>query len=62
MSTHLIHRQEGYNLLTGSGLKIGAFHQRPPFQPIAPSNIATLILKKTLSNIFQSWISTRLSM
>ena len=27
MSTHLIHRQEGYNLLTGSGLEIGAFHQ-----------------------------------
>jgi len=27
MSTHLIHRQDGYNLLTGHGLEIGAFHQ-----------------------------------
>jgi hypothetical protein len=24
---HLIHRQDGYNLLTGHGLEIGAFHQ-----------------------------------
>ncbi|RKZ88834.1 MAG: hypothetical protein DRR19_12115 [Candidatus Parabeggiatoa sp. nov. 1] len=27
MSTHLSHRQDGYNLLTGHGLEIGAFHQ-----------------------------------
>jgi len=27
MSAHLNHRQAGYNLLTGHGLEIGAFHQ-----------------------------------
>ena len=27
MSAHLTHRQEGYELLSGNGLEIGAFHQ-----------------------------------